>query len=150
MASTNHLGKMWIVHAPTSEWPQCDCCLIAQGFICKHVMKVFKMLHPKFGDGLIVREIGTLHRVTPGGAILEHNSPNYGIGDNDTKDDDPIDEQFGQKIGLELKDHPKSTIDEDVIDVIDKIFSNLKATTMELPALQMHLLSTLRVLRGKQ
>jgi hypothetical protein len=51
---------------------------------------------------------------------------------------------------LELKDHPESTVDANVIDVIDKVFSNFKATTMELLALQMHLLSTLRVLRGKQ
>jgi hypothetical protein len=50
---------------------------------------------------------------------------------------------------LELKDHPKSIIDEDVINVIDKIFVDLKATTMEFPTLQMHLLSTLKVLRGK-
>jgi hypothetical protein len=148
VASTNHLEKMWIVHAPTLEWPQCDCPFATQGIICKHVMKVFKMLHPNIGDGSIVREINTLHRVAWGVAIPEHNSPNYGIKDNDTKDDDPIKEQLGQKIGLELKDHPESTIDEDVIDVIDKVFSDLRATTMELPTLQMHLLSTLRVLRG--
>jgi hypothetical protein len=51
---------------------------------------------------------------------------------------------------LEFKDHLKSTIDEDVIDVIDKVFSNLRATTLEFPTLQTHLLSTLKVLRGKQ
>ncbi len=108
------------------------------------------MLHPNIGDGSIVREIGTLHVVAWGGEVPKHNCLNYGIGNNDTKDDDPIDESLGQKIGLELKDHPKSTIDEDVIDVIDKAFSDLRATTMELPTSQMHLLSTLRVLRGKQ
>jgi hypothetical protein len=113
-------------------------------------MKVFKMLHPNIGDGSIVKKIGTLHAVARGGVVLQHNSPNYGIGYNDTKGDDPIDEQLGQKISLEFKDHLESTIDEDVIDVIDKVFSGLKATTVELPALQMHLLSTLRVLRGKQ
>jgi hypothetical protein len=37
---------------------------------------------------------------------------------------------------LELKDHPKSTIDEDVIDVIDKAFSDVRDTTMELPTSQ--------------
>jgi hypothetical protein len=122
VATTNHLEKMWIVHTPTSKWSQCDCPFIAQGIICKHVMKVFEMLHPNIGDGSIVREISTLHEVARGGAVSKHNSPNYGIGDNDTKDDDPIDEQLGQKIGLELKDHHESTIDEDVIDVIDKVF----------------------------
>jgi hypothetical protein len=51
---------------------------------------------------------------------------------------------------LEFKDHPKSTIDEDVIDVIDKVFSDLVATTVEFLPLQMHLLSTLKDLKGKQ
>jgi len=51
---------------------------------------------------------------------------------------------------LKLKGHPKSTIDEDVIDVIDKVFFDLRAMTVEFLALQMHLLSTLRVLKGKQ
>jgi hypothetical protein len=112
-------------------------------------MKVFKTLHPNIGDGSIVRETSTLHGVAHGGAVPEHNCCIYGIRNNDTKDD-PIDEQLGQKIGLELKDHPESTIDADVIDVIDKVFSYLRAITMELRALHMHLLSTLRVLKGKQ
>ncbi len=141
---------MWTIHALASEWPQCDCPLATQGIVCKHVMEVFKMLHPNIRDGSIVREIGALHGVAQGGVILEHNSLDYGIGDNDTKDDDPINKQLGQNNGLELKDHLESTIDEDVIDVIDKVFSNLRATTMEFPTLQMHLLSASRILRGKQ
>jgi hypothetical protein len=80
----------------------------------------------------------------------EHNSLECGLGDDGTRDDDPNDEQPNQKISLELKDHLESTRDEDVIDVIDKAFFDLRATTMEFPTLQLHLLSTLRVLRGKQ
>jgi hypothetical protein len=51
---------------------------------------------------------------------------------------------------MELKYHPEFTIDEDVIDVIDKVFFDLRAMTVELLALQMHLLLALRVLRSKQ
>jgi hypothetical protein len=90
VASTNHTGKMWTIHPLASEWPQCDCPLATPGIVCKHVMEVFKMLHPNIRDGSIVREVGALHGVAQGGVILEHNSLNYGIGDNDTKDDDPI------------------------------------------------------------
>jgi hypothetical protein len=25
VASTNHPLKVWTIHAPTSEWPQCNC-----------------------------------------------------------------------------------------------------------------------------
>jgi hypothetical protein len=57
-------------------------------------MKVFKMLHLNIGDGSIVRKIGTLHRVAQSVAIPKHNSHECKFGDNDTKDDDPNDEQL--------------------------------------------------------
>jgi hypothetical protein len=47
VASTNDLGKVWIVHTLASKWPQCDNLLATQGVLCKHVMKVFKMFHPR-------------------------------------------------------------------------------------------------------
>jgi hypothetical protein len=112
-------------------------------------MKVFKMLHLNSRDGSIVRKTSTLHKVTQSGAIPKHNSPKCKFGDNDTRDDDLNDEQLAQKNSLEFKHHPKSTINEVLIDVIDKVFSNLKAMTVEFPTLQLHLLLALKVLRGK-
>ncbi len=91
MASTNHLEKVWIVHALASKCLQCDCPFAAQGIVCKHVMKVFKMLHLNTRDGSIVRKIGTLHKVAQSGVISKHNSPKCGLGDDDTKNDDPND-----------------------------------------------------------
>jgi hypothetical protein len=84
VASTNHMEKVWTIHTLASKWPQCDCPLATQGIVCKHVVKVFKMIHPNIRDGSIVRETGTLHRVARGGAIPKHNSFECGIGDNDT------------------------------------------------------------------
>lgn len=46
VASVNNLPKVWTVHSPGSEWAQCDCPVAERGDICKHVVKVFKMLHP--------------------------------------------------------------------------------------------------------
>jgi len=112
-------------------------------------MKVFKMLHLNIGDGSIVRKTDTLHRVTQSGAISKQNNPKCRLGDDDTKNDDPNDKQHAQNISLEFKYCLTSTIDEDVIDVINKVFSNLKATTLEFPALQLHFLLTLRILKGK-
>jgi hypothetical protein len=63
MKSANHMPKVWTIHAPTSKWPQCDCPIIGQRFICKHVMRVFKMLHTDILDGTIIREASTLHGV---------------------------------------------------------------------------------------
>ena len=66
--SVNNRPKIWKVHSPDSEWAQCDCPVAQEGMICKHTVKVFKMLHPDIKDGVIVREAGTRHgvdRITP-------------------------------------------------------------------------------------
>ena len=68
VGSVNNRPKVWTIHSPDSEWAQCDCPVAQQGMICKHTMKVFKMLHPDIHDGVIVREAGTMHgvdRATP-------------------------------------------------------------------------------------
>ena len=68
VASVNNRPKIWTIHSPDSEWAQCDCPVAQEGMICKHTMKVFKMLHPDIMDGVIVREAGTMHgvnRATP-------------------------------------------------------------------------------------
>jgi hypothetical protein len=54
VASTNHPPKMWIVHVPTSKWPQCNCPIVKQRIICKHVMKIFKMIHLHVLDDVII------------------------------------------------------------------------------------------------
>jgi hypothetical protein len=53
VASCNHPPKVWIMHALSFEWPQCDYPL-ARGIICKHAIKIYKTLHPTIPDGVIV------------------------------------------------------------------------------------------------
>ena len=68
VASVNNRPKVWTIHSPDSEWSQCSCPIAKEGMICKHTVKVFKMLHPHVDDGIIVREAGTKHgvdRATP-------------------------------------------------------------------------------------
>lgn len=68
VGSVNNRPKVWTIHSPDSEWAQCDCPVAREGMICKHTIKVFKMLHPDVQDGVIVREAGTMHgvdRATP-------------------------------------------------------------------------------------
>ncbi len=50
---------------------------------------------------------------------------------------------------LKFTKHPKSNIDGDIINVINKVFLDLKATNLEFPPLKLHLLSTLRIRRSK-
>jgi hypothetical protein len=54
VASTNHPPRMWIIHVLTYKWPQCKCPIAKQRIICKHVMKIFKMLHLHIMDGAII------------------------------------------------------------------------------------------------
>ena len=63
VGSVNNRPKVWTIHSPNSKWAQCDCPIASQGMICKHVVKVFKMLHLDIEDGVIVHEAGTLHSV---------------------------------------------------------------------------------------
>ncbi len=102
------------------------------------------MLHLNIPDGSIVREIGTLHTVAQGGAIFKHNNHECNLGNDDTTN-----EQFGQKKILKFTKHPKSNINGNIINVINKVFLDLRATNLEFPPLQLHLLLALRNLKGK-
>jgi hypothetical protein len=53
IASMNHRPKVWTIHAPNLEWPQCVF-HAEQRTIYKHVMKVFKVLHPNVLNGAVV------------------------------------------------------------------------------------------------
>ena len=68
VGSVNNNPKVWTIHSPDSECAQCDCPIAREGMMCKHTIKVFKILHPNIEDGVIVKEDGTLHgvhRATP-------------------------------------------------------------------------------------
>ena len=63
VGSINNRPKVWTIHSPDSEWAQCDCPVAREGMMCKHTVKVFKMLHPDVEDGVIFREAGTKHGI---------------------------------------------------------------------------------------
>ena len=68
VGSMNNRPKAWTIHAPTSKWAQCNCLVAKKDMICKHIVKVFKMLHPNINDGIMVLKAGTKHgmnRATP-------------------------------------------------------------------------------------
>jgi hypothetical protein len=59
--SVNHYPDVYTILAPGEEYAQCNCSWTDQGNICKHAVKVYKMIHPKVDDGTIIRRRGTLH-----------------------------------------------------------------------------------------
>jgi hypothetical protein len=102
MALTNHMPKVWTIHAPTFEWPQCDCPIAGQGFIYKHVMKVCKMLHLDILDVTIIREVGTLHGVHKA-STANMSSSNIELGNLDES------KQIDDLAALDTMETPDST-----------------------------------------
>jgi hypothetical protein len=130
VASINHTPKVWTIHVPSFEWPQCDCPLAKQGIACKHVMKVFKMLHPNIPDGAIVRDTGTFHGVNK---CLPATRP---MVCDDLPDQqlniDPNNEDIGI---LEMTTTIAQVKYADLGELIDQVFNDIKSIANEIPAL---------------
>ena len=60
LCSCTKSNVMYIVFNPTSEWACCSCSQANKGYICKHELKVFRMLRPHIEEGSIARLCGLL------------------------------------------------------------------------------------------
>jgi hypothetical protein len=81
VASVNNRPKVWTIYFPDFQWAHCSFPIAKEGMICKHIVKVFKMLHPHVVEGIIVREVGTKHsvdRATPMSQSFTDLSQRYG------------------------------------------------------------------------
>jgi hypothetical protein len=58
--SVNHFPSVYTILAPGEEYAQCNCPWADQGHICKHSVKVYKMIHPDVEDSNIIRLRGSL------------------------------------------------------------------------------------------
>lgn len=64
-----NFSKLTLGTSPNSPWAQCTCPVHVQGNLCKHVVKVLKLISPTIQDVVVVWEIGTLHGTYQGGAL---------------------------------------------------------------------------------
>jgi hypothetical protein len=108
-------------------------------------MKIFKMLHLNILDGAIVRDTCTFHGVKKGPPIARHmvcdDQPNQQL-DLDRKNED---------VGiLEMITIIARVKRVDLVELITQVFHDIKTITIEILALQLRLLSRLKVLIGKQ
>jgi hypothetical protein len=105
-------------------------------------MKVFKMLHPNIFDGAIVTDTCIFHGVNKGPPTSKHmvcddlldQQPNI----------DPKNEDIGILEMITTIAHVK------YVNFIDQVFHDIKTIAIEILALQLHLFSRLKVLKGKQ
>jgi len=105
-------------------------------------MKVFKMLHPNIFDGAIVRDTCTFHGVNKGPPTSRHMVCDDLL--DQQLDIDPRNEDIGILEMITTIAHVK------YFDLIDQIFHDIKAITIEILTLQLHLFSRQKVLKGKQ
>jgi hypothetical protein len=57
----------YAVHNPETEWGCCECPHSMKGNLCKHHLKVLRMLRPDLAEGGIVKVCGTLYGTSRGG-----------------------------------------------------------------------------------
>ena len=60
VASKTNFPSIWLVTSPNTDWAQCNCPLGMRGNICKHVVKVFRMLNGQVEPGDIIKYAGSL------------------------------------------------------------------------------------------
>ncbi len=102
------------------------------------------MLHPNIHDGAIVRDMGTFHGVNKGPTICHMVCDDLL---NQQLEIDPKNEDFGI---LDMKTTIVQVKYADLGELIDQVFHDITTTAIEIKMLQLHLLSRLKVLKGKQ
>ena len=60
VASQTNFPAIWVVTSPNSDWAHCNCPLGMRGNICKHVVKVFRIINTEAQPADIIRYAGTL------------------------------------------------------------------------------------------
>ena len=81
VTSKTKIHKRYWVHNPGEEWAACDCPRAMKGNICKHQMKVLRMMHPDLAEGRIARYCGSMKGTASGGLqnMLCTIEPGYNI-----------------------------------------------------------------------
>ncbi len=101
-----------------------------KGLSVKHIMKMFKVLHPNVLDGALVWDVGTYHGVhwpitnssgSQNGLVFEKQNKDVVL--------QPI------KIMRTIEILDQSTTLAGLVDLIDEMFTSIRNTTMEFPTL---------------
>jgi hypothetical protein len=103
------------------------------------------MLHPNILDGAIARDMGTFHGVNKGPTMSGH------MVCDDLLDQEVDIQEKNEDVGwLEMINAIVWVKNAKLEDLIDWIFDDIKSRAIGIPMLQLHSLSTSKVLKGKQ
>jgi hypothetical protein len=53
----------YAVYNPDTQWACCECVHVQKGNLCKHQIKVLRMMKPELADGTIMKVCGTHYRI---------------------------------------------------------------------------------------
>jgi hypothetical protein len=167
VVSVNNYPKVWTVYCLDSVFAQCDCPIGKQGMVCKHSMKAFQLIHPNLEDGFILRNAGTKYGIDSTVPLSQVLKPPLGAEVNDidlsdvfletqvpTVDDGIHMGSATHPIDLSVnstRSHPdmSSRAKQAIRDDPEVIFKDLVSTAEKHKTLQNHLVSDLKLMRGK-
>lgn len=165
VVSVNNYPQVHTVYGPDTEWAQCDCFMAEQGTMCKHVMKCFVMKHPDIEEGLILREAGSkcgVQRTIPLAQCFESmpREEDEDVGGAESDNSSSASCVIGPSIGsaknpivlnsTEMQYNNAPTAQRPLTqDSPEVVFKDLLCTAAQHTALQLHLVSDLKIIRGK-
>lgn len=136
VASQTNFPAIWVVTSPNSDWAHCNCPLGMRGNICKHVVKVFRMINADAHPGDIIRYAGTLR-----GTIQVGFKP---AGITEIADVGVVEEIQDRRKQPAREDDPEKSLRE-----IDAVLALLRTDALENPALREIFLAMLNESKGK-
>ena len=75
VTSSKRAHIRYAVYNPDTEWAVCECVWAQKGNLCKHQLKVLRIMRPDLADGTIVKVCGTLYGTKLGGVSALLNPP---------------------------------------------------------------------------
>jgi hypothetical protein len=105
----------YAVYNPDSQWACCECVHSQKGNLCKHQIKVLRMMKPKLANGTIIKVCGTLYGMRLGrvSALCKLVSPgalsSRREGNTSEEDFDTTDLQYEQVDSTECHEWMEST-----------------------------------------
>ncbi|KAG0600519.1 hypothetical protein M758_11G040500 [Ceratodon purpureus] len=136
VASQTNFPTIWVISSPNSDWATCNCPLGLRGNICKHVVKVFRLINVELHPADIIRFAGSLR------GTIQMGAPTAGLQAGDGDGALAVIEERRQNV-------PKVEDPEDILDEINADLADMGTSAMEDLKLRSHYRAMIREVKGK-
>lgn len=142
VVSVNRFPQVYSITAPNTIWAQCSCPWAQKGNICKHAVKVFKLLNEGVTDHAIIRHAGSLRGTLASGydgTGIDSFAGACHAADMGLPNTDRVDSSSREP-------HYK-TLEQQLVEV-DELLRDIASFARENPSLLPHALSNLHKAKG--